>query len=112
MGNKQTVYIVGEVDFKPIKLGGQLIHNGNICVRNPQLKTKKPNRLLIDKNTPLSIAYFYVPNKDAIINRRHGPWLKKNKQARLVLLKGSYDCLCGLTDMKVIDSAIVPMVNV
>jgi hypothetical protein len=106
MGNKQLVYIVGEVDFKQVRLNQPLFRKGNIYLRYPQVTVGRPKDLSVNYGAPLRVEHYSVPREDIVAYCYDGMELKSLDQTRVVMLEG-YQNLFGYTDLKVVDSAVV-----
>ena len=104
-----TVYIVGEVDFRVIRLDWPWFRKTNMSLRYPQFTNSKPKDLFIDYEMPLKIEFFLIPQDDVKNNCCGGMDLRLQGKTRKVMLEGKYDMWNGYHDMKVIDSEIVPI---
>lgn len=111
MGNTQTVYVLGEVDFRVIRLDQPWFSNENLCLRYPQTATLRPENLVINYNTPLKIQYFTIPMEDCKKYCYDGMKLRQQGMTRILLLEGTYSYFFGYPMMKVIDEKIVTIIQ-
>lgn len=107
MGNSQTVYIIGEVDFRAVRLDRLSSLRTNLCLRYTHISKDRPTKLSVNYESSLSINYFWIENLKGICS--NGMDLRKNNQTRIVLLEGKYNYLTGYSNLKVLESKIVPI---
>lgn len=105
----QHIYVVGEVDFRVIKLDRPWFRTTNVSLCYPQVTTEKPSDLFINYEVPLTIEYFLIPSDHASYNCYDGMELRSQYKTRIVMLEGDYNYYDGYHNMKIIDSAIVPI---
>jgi hypothetical protein len=105
----QHIYVVGEVDFRVITLDRPWFRTTNVSLRYPQVTTKKPSDLSINYEVPLTIEYFLIPSDHASNNCYDGMELRSQYKTRIVMLEGECNYYDGYHNMKIIDSAVVPI---
>jgi hypothetical protein len=113
MGLKMNreVYIVGEVDFRVIRLDGRL--GCNLCLRYPSELIFKPDdlRSSMDYDRQLELGYYAIPQEEHQKYCLDGAELRMEHKTRLVLLKGEYNTLFGYRNMRVVESKEILIVK-
>jgi hypothetical protein len=113
MGLKMNreVYIVGEVDYRVIRLDGRW--GCNLCLRYPSELIFKPDdlRSSMDYERELELGYYAIPPEERQKYCSGGGELRMEGKTRLVLLKGVYNTLFGYRDMQVVDSKEIYIVK-
>lgn len=111
MGNTQTVYVSGEVDFRVLRLdfNQPWFRKTNLCLRYPQTVTIRPDNLVVNYNTPLKTQYFTISNDDCEAYCCDGMKLREQGFTRILLLESTYNYFTSYSMTKVIEAKVVPI---
>jgi|SRR5579872_2083720 len=89
----REVYVVGEVDFRVIRIDGRW--GCNLCLRYPSELIFKPDDLNVDYERQLELGYYAISPEEYQKYCSDGMVLRLRGKTRLVLLKGTYNMLFG-----------------
>lgn len=110
MGNllSEQIYIVGEVDYRVVRLDQPFWRASNLCLRYPTFSTMKPSMVTVNYDQPVNCQYLFVSNIDQI--NQNGSQLRQEGKTTIVMVEGYRNLVTGsLSDYQIIASEIVPM---
>jgi hypothetical protein len=111
----RPVYIIGEVDFRSVRLDQISSKSGNLCLRYATVTPTRPVDFHVDYDQKLTFTYYQISPDLYHQIGLDGSTLMSKDMTRIVMLKGSTTILNLVfgryNDLSILDAKLEPLVH-